>query len=454
MSLLPVSLDDKYAQPHGRVLVSATQALTRLLMEQRVRDQAAGLNTAGYVSGYRGSPLGTLDKALWDAGQHLKTHHVVFRPGVNEDLAATAIWGTQQLDVFEGARYDGVYAMWYGKGPGVERSGDALHHANLAGTAPHGGVVMAVGDDPVCHSSTVPQQSEFALMAAGIPVLAAGTVQEVYDYGLAGLALSRFAGVWVALKLVTDVAESTAVIDIDSPGSRGVIPADFVMPPDGVHLRIPDWPTFQEERLMRYRLPALLAAVRASGLDRVTLASPRPRLGIVAFGKAHEDLRQALLDLGLDDRQAAELGITIYKPALIWPLEPEGLRAFTEGLEELLVVEEGRPMLEGQIKDQLFALPDARRPRVQGKRDFDGRVLFPEHGELTPRAIARVLGARVAQLAPQAAWRKLAGRWVSDEDRTVETGRILERRTRGREVELAGGSFVANLRRLQDAALG
>ena len=209
MSLLPVSLDDKYAQPHGRVLVSATQALTRLLMEQRVRDQAAGLNTAGYVSGYRGSPLGTLDKALWDAGQHLKTHHVVFRPGVNEDLAATAIWGTQQLDVFEGARYDGVYAMWYGKGPGVERSGDALHHANLAGTAPHGGVVMAVGDDPVCHSSTVPQQSEFALMAAGIPVLAAGTVQEVYDYGLAGIALSRFAGVWVALKLVTDIASSS-----------------------------------------------------------------------------------------------------------------------------------------------------------------------------------------------------------------------------------------------------
>jgi indolepyruvate ferredoxin oxidoreductase len=401
MSLLPVSLDDKYTQPHGRVLASATQALTRLLMEQRVRDAAAGLNTAGYVSGYRGSPLGTLDKALWSAGEHLKAHHVLFRPGVNEDLAATAIWGTQQLKVFEGARYDGVYALWYGKGPGVERSGDALHHANLAGTAPHGGVLMAVGDDPVCHSSTVPQQSEFALMAAGIPVLAAGSVQEVYDYGLAGIALSRFAGVWVALKLVTDVAESTAVIDLDSPASRVVIPADFVMPPDGVHLRVPDWPTFQEERLVRYRLPALQAAVRSSGLDRVTLASARPRLGIVAFGKAYEDLRQALLDLGLDDRQAAELGITIYKPALIWPLEPEGLRAFADGLEELLVVEEGRPMLEGQIKNQLFALPDARRPRVLGKRDLDGRVLFPEHGELTPRAIARVLGARLALLAPQ-----------------------------------------------------
>ena len=401
MSLLPVSLDDKYTQPHGRVLVSATQALTRLLMEQRVRDQAAGLNTAGYVSGYRGSPLGTLDKALWSAGEHLKAHHVLFRPGVNEDLAATAIWGTQQLKVFEGARYDGVYAMWYGKGPGVERSGDALHHANLAGTAPYGGVLMAVGDDPVCHSSTVPQQSEFALMAAGIPVLAAGSVQEVYDLGLAGIALSRFAGVWVALKLVTDVAESTAVIDLDSPGSRVVIPADFVMPPDGVHLRVPDWPTFQEERLVRYRLPALQAAVRVSGLDRVTLASPAPRLGIVAFGKAHEDLRQALLDLGLDDRQAAELGISIYKPALIWPLEPEGLRGFADGLEELLVVEEGRPMLEGQIKDLLFALPEARRPRVQGKRDLEGRVLFAEHGELTPRAIARVLGARIAPLAPQ-----------------------------------------------------
>jgi indolepyruvate ferredoxin oxidoreductase len=402
MSLLPVSLDDKYAQPHGRVLVSATQALTRLLLEQRVRDQAAGLNTAGYVSGYRGSPLGALDKALWDAGEHLKAHHVVFRPGVNEDLAATAIWGTQQLAVFEGARYDGVYALWYGKGPGVERSGDALHHANLAGTAPRGGVLMAVGDDPVCHSSTVPQQSEFALMAAGIPVLAAGSVQEVYDLGLAGLALSRFSGVWVGLKLVTDVAESTAVIDLDSPASRVVIPADFVMPPDGVHLRVPDWPTFQEERLMRYRLPALQAAVRASGLDRVTLASPRPRLGIVAFGKAHEDLRQALLDLGLDDRQAAELGVSVYKPALIWPLEPDGLRAFADGNEELLVVEEGRAILEGQIKDLLFALPDARRPRVLGKRDPDGRVLFPDHGELTPRAIARVLGARIAPLAPQA----------------------------------------------------
>jgi indolepyruvate ferredoxin oxidoreductase len=402
MSLLPVSLDDKYAQPHGRVLVSATQALTRLLMEQRVRDQAAGLNTAGYVSGYRGSPLGTLDKALWSAGKHLADHHVLFRPGVNEDLAATAIWGTQQLKVFEGARYDGVYGLWYGKGPGVERSGDALHHANLAGTAPHGGVLMAVGDDPVCHSSTVPQQSEFALMAAGIPVLAAGNVQEVYDYGLAGIALSRFAGVWVALKLVTDVAESTAVIDLDSPGSRIVIPADFVMPPDGVHLRVPDWPTFQEERLMRYRLPALQAAVRAGGLDRVTLASPRPRLGIVAFGKAHEDLRQALLDLGLDDRTAAELGISIYKPALIWPLEPRGASDFAAGLEELLVVEEGRPMLEGQIKDLLFNLPGERRPRVLGKRDEDGRVLFADHGELSPRLVARVLAARIARLAPQA----------------------------------------------------
>ena len=402
MSLLPVSLDDKYAQPHGRVLVSATQALTRLLMEQRVRDLAAGLNTAGYVSGYRGSPLGTLDKALWSAGEHLKAHHVLFRPGVNEDLAATAIWGTQQLKVFEGARYDGVYAMWYGKGPGVERSGDALHHANLAGTAPQGGVLMAVGDDPVCHSSTVPQQSEFALMAAGIPVLAAGSVQEVYDYGLAGLAISRFAGVWVALKLVTDIAESTAVIDLDSPGSRIVIPADFVMPPDGVHLRVPDWPTFQEERLMRYRLPAVQAAVRASGLDRVTLTSPRPRLGIVAFGKAHEDLRQALLDLGLDDRTAAELGVSIYKPALIWPLEPHGASDFAAGLDELLVVEEGRPMLEGQIKDLLFNLPGERRPRVLGKRDADGRVLFSDHGELSPRLVARVLAARIARLAPQA----------------------------------------------------
>jgi len=402
MSLLPVTLDDKYAQPHGRVLVSATQALTRLLMEQRVRDLAAGLNTAGYVSGYRGSPLGTLDKALWDAERHLKAHHVVFRPGVNEDLAATAIWGTQQLKVFEGARYDGVYALWYGKGPGVERSGDALHHANLAGTAPQGGVLMAVGDDPVCHSSTVPQQSEFALMAAGIPVLAAGSVQEVYDYGLAGLAISRFSGVWVALKLVTDIAESTAVIDLDSPGSRVVIPADFVMPPDGVHLRVPDWPTFQEERLMRYRLPAVQAAVRASGLDRVTLASPRPRLGIVAFGKAHEDLRQALLDLGLDDRTAADLGISIYKPALIWPLEPQGVSDFAAGLEELLVVEEGRPILEGQIKDLLFGLPDARRPRVLGKHDLDGRVQFADHGELSPRPIARVLAARLAVLAPQA----------------------------------------------------
>ncbi len=402
MSLLPVTLEDKYVQPHGRVLVSATQALTRLLLEQRTRDLAAGCNTAGYVSGYRGSPLGTLDKALWSAEKHLTEHHVVFRAGVNEDLAATAIWGTQQLAVFEGARYDGVFAMWYGKGPGVERSGDALHHANLAGTSPHGGVLMAVGDDPVCHSSTVPQQSEFALMAAGIPVLAAANIQDVYDFGLAGIAISRFSGVWVALKLVTDVAESSAVIDLDSAASRLVLPADFVMPPDGVHLRVPDWPTFQEERLMRYRLPAVQAAVRASGLDRVTLTSPQPRLGIVAFGKAYEDLRQGLLDLGLDDRTAAQLGITLYKPALIWPLEPQGLRAFAAGLEELLVVEEGRAMLEGQIKDLLFALPDGQRPRVVGKLDEAGRVLFSDFGELSPRAVARVLARRLAPMTPDA----------------------------------------------------
>ncbi len=402
MSLLPVTLEDKYAQPHGRVLVSATQALTRLLLEQRTRDLAAGRNTAGYVSGYRGSPLGTLDKALWSAEKHLTEHHVVFRAGVNEDLAATAIWGTQQLAVFEGARYDGVFAMWYGKGPGVERSGDALHHANLAGTSPHGGVLMAVGDDPVCHSSTVPQQSEFALMAAGIPVLAAANIQDVYDFGLAGIAISRFSGVWVALKLVTDVAESSAVIDLDSAASRLVLPADFVMPPDGVHLRVPDWPTFQEERLMRYRLPAVQAAVRASGLDRVTLTSPQPRLGIVAFGKAYEDLRQGLIDLGLDERRAAQLGVTLYKPALIWPLEPQGLRAFAAGLEELLVVEEGRAMLEGQIKDLLFAVPDGQRPRVVGKRDEAGRVLFSDFGELSPRAVARVLARRLAPMAPDA----------------------------------------------------
>ena len=401
MSLAEIRLDDKYRLATGHLYLTGTQALTRLPMLQHQRDQARGLNTGGFISGYRGSPLGGLDKSLWEARDYLKQHAIHFQPGVNEELAATAVWGSQQTNLFPGAKYDGVFAMWYGKGPGVDRTGDVFKHGNLAGTSPHGGVLVLFGDDPMAKSSTVAHQSEPALIAASIPVFNPASIQEYVDYGLAAFALSRYAGVWVGMKCITDIVEGSASIEVDPARAVFRTPEDFALPPEGVHIRQPDWALDQERRLVRVRLPAVQAFLRANGFDRVTHDVPRRRLGIVASGKSWADLMGAFDQLGLDETTRAALGISVYKPAVVWPLEPEGARAFATGQEELLVIEEKRGLIEEQLARILYD-GDAR-PRLVGKTDELGAPLVAADGELSVREVGRSLVARLCRRARPAA---------------------------------------------------
>jgi indolepyruvate ferredoxin oxidoreductase len=404
MSAAPLSLEDKYTLESGRVFLNGTQALVRLAMIQRSRDLAAGLDTAGFISGYRGSPLGGFDQALWKARKHLESHHVFFTPGVNEELAATAVWGTQQVGLFPGAKYDGVFAMWYGKGPGVDRCGDVFKHANAAGTARHGGVLLIAGDDHACKSSTLPHQSEHAFDAAMIPVLYPTGVQEIIELGLHGFAMSRFSGCYVAFKTISETVDSSASIAIDPASPRIVIPGDVPLPPEGMNIRWPDAPLEQELRLQHDKIYAALAYCRANALNRITIDSPNPRLGIIASGKSYLDVLQALEDLGIDGRHAAEIGIRLFKVCMPWPLEPNGVREFAQGLDEILVVEEKRQLIEYQMKEQLYNWRDDVRPRVIGKYDEHGEWeahraewLLPAAGELTPAMIARVIAARIGK---------------------------------------------------------
>ena len=405
-ALSSVTLDDKYTLEHGRAYMSGIQALVRLPMLQQARDQAAGLNTAGFISGYRGSPLGGLDLALWKAKKHLASHRVVFQPGVNEDLAATAVWGTQQVNLYPSAKYDGVFAMWYGKGPGVDRSADVLKHANSAGSSQHGGVLVLAGDDHACKSSTLAHQSEHIFKACGLPVLFPSNVQEYLDFGLHGWAMSRYSGLWVAMKCVTDVVESSASVDIDPQRTQIVLPSDFILPEGGLNIRWPDPPLVQEARLLDYKWYAALAYVRANKLDRIEIDSPQARFGIITGGKAYLDVRQALVDLGLDDETSSRIGIRLYKVGCVWPLEAQGAHAFARGLQEILVVEEKRQILEYAIKEELYNWPDGQRPRVFGKFDEKdgaggewsvpmGNWLLPAHYELSPALIAKAIATRL-----------------------------------------------------------
>ncbi len=385
---------DADAAPHrpsgARVFLTGSQALVRVLIERAKRDAAAGIRTAGYASGYRGSPLGGLDQEFGRAASALAAHRIAFQPGLNEELAATALWGTQQVGLFDGAKQDGVFGLWYGKGPGVDRAGDAFKHANLAGTSPLGGVLAVAGDDHAAASSTTAHQSEFALADAMMPVLVPANVQEILDLGLAGIALSRFAGCWVALKLAADIAEGAATVQLD----RAVplrAPADFTPPADGLHIRWPDRADAQEARLVGPKMQAAQAFARANGFDRLMADAPAAKRGIVAAGKAWSDLVQALADLGLDEARCQTLGLRLYKVAMVWPLEPLGARRFAAGLDEVLVVEEKRPLIESQLRDLLYDLPDDQRPRVLGKRDGDNQPLLPASGELTPHRIAEVV---------------------------------------------------------------
>ncbi len=387
--LAEVSLADKYEKRTGRIFLTGVQALVRLPLIQRERDRAAGLNTAGFISGYRGSPLGTYDNALWGAKALLEANDITFQPGVNEDLAATALWGTQQVALQDDATVDGVFGIWYGKGPGVDRTTDAFKHANAAGTSKHGGVLVLAGDDHGCQSSTTAHQSEQVLVAAMIPLLNPATVADYLEFGLFGFALSRYSGCWVALKAVAEAVEGSATVDLDHDRVQFVEPVGFEMPPGGLSIRWPDPPLDQEQRLHGPRMDAVRAFARANRIDRVVLDAPDARLGIATTGKAYLDVRQALADLGIDDARARALGIRLYKIGLSWPLEPEGARAFARGLDDILVVEEKRAFVEDQLVRLLYGEP--ARPRIHGKETAAGEPLLPSSGELTPLQVASAI---------------------------------------------------------------
>ena len=413
-ALETVTLDDKYSIDHGRAFMSGVQALVRLPMLQRTRDAIAGLNTAGFISGYRGSPLGGYDQALWAAKKHLAAQNIVFQPGVNEELGATAVWGTQQLDLYpQTNKFDGVFGIWYGKGPGVDRCSDVFKHANMAGTAKHGGVIAIAGDDHVSKSSTAPHQSDHIFKACGLPVFFPSSVQEILDMGLHAFAMSRFSGVWSGMKTIQEVVESSSSVSVDPDRVKIIIPEDFQMPPGGLHIRWPDAPLEQEARLMDYKWYAALSYVRANKLNYNVIAGPNDRFGIIASGKAFNDTRQALADLGLDEDTCHQLGIRLHKVNVVWPLEATITRDFAEGLQEILVVEEKRQVIEYQLKEELYNWRADVRPNVLGKFDEpEGNASGGEWGranpsdnwllrakaDLTPAIIAKAIAKRLTKL--------------------------------------------------------
>ncbi|MEM9278779.1 MAG: indolepyruvate ferredoxin oxidoreductase family protein [Pseudomonadota bacterium] len=393
-----ITLEDKYTATEGKVFMNGTQALVRVPMVQMRRDKEAGLNTGAFISGYRGSPIGAYDFALTQARKHLDKHGVVFQPGLNEDLAATAVWGTQQLQTSPGANKDGVVGFWYGKGPGVDRSGDVLKHANSAGTSPHGGVLAFAGDDHTAKSSTVAHQSDHAFMAAIMPMLFPSSVQEFVELGLLGIAMSRYSGLWVGYKVIADTIETTGVVDLAGEKKQFIIPTDFELPEGGLNLRWPDAILEQDERLQEYKAYAALAFARANNVDQLVYDSKKPRFGIVASGKAFENVREALRQLDIDEKVADEIGLRLYKVRMPWPLEPEGIRKFSEGLEEVLVIEERREVIEHQIKQQLFNWRADVRPRIVGKFDHEDNHILKLNEEMTAGVAVRAISSRLLTL--------------------------------------------------------
>ncbi len=391
---MPVSLDDKYRFTDGRVFLSGTQALVRLPLVQRARDRAAGLNTGGFISGYRGSPLGGYDQELWRAKKLLAAENIIFQPGLNEELGATAVWGSQHVGLRPGATVDGVFGIWYGKGPGLDRAMDVIKHANAAGTTPHGGVLAIVGDDHGAKSSTLPHQSDHNFQAAFVPFLSPSSVHEFVEYGLLGIAMSRFAGTWVGFKATADTVETSATVDLATE-QRSIVLPPFDFPEGGVGIRGNDIWRDEDTRLQRFKGFAAMAFAKANGIDRRVWDTPRPRFGIVTTGKAFADTMEALTELGIDEAIASQIGLRVYKVGMPWPLEPDGIRAFAEGLEEVLVIEEKREFIEHQLRWQLYNWREAVRPRVVGKHDEDGNWLLSPDNELTPGTIAHVIAARI-----------------------------------------------------------
>jgi indolepyruvate ferredoxin oxidoreductase len=394
MALRDVKLDDKYDLGQRRVFVTGFQALVRLCLMQKELDRRNGLNTAGFVTGYRGSPLGGLDSQFLRAKSFLETSDIRFQGGINEDLAATAVWGSQQAELRGEGKYDGVFGMWYGKGPGVDRTGDVFRHANLAGSARHGGVLALMGDDHTAESSTTAHQSEYHFIDVMVPILNPAGVQEVLDYGLYGWAMSRFTGTWVALKTMHETIESTAAIDGGLDRFSIVTPTDFPMPPGGLNIRLNDPILAQEARLHDYKRDAMLAFIRANKLNRIITSGGRePKIGIITTGKSYLDVRQAFDELGIDEVKCNALGIRLFKAGCAWPLSRQELKEFAQGLDLIVVVEEKRSLLEVQVREELYGTPN--QPLCIGKKDEAGNWLFPVKGALDPNEVAICIGERL-----------------------------------------------------------
>jgi indolepyruvate ferredoxin oxidoreductase len=398
MTKSATTLDDKYLQDGGRVFISSNQALVRLPLDQARRDAARGLKTAGYISGYRGSPLGVYDVALWGAQTLLDQHHIRFVPGLNEELALSGIRGTQELNWFGASQFEGVFGLWYGKGIGVDRACESLKLANFEGTSASGGVLVVAGDDHGGKSSDSAHQSEHTLIAAMVPVLYPATIGEIIEFGLFGWAMSRYSGCYVGLKCITDTLDLTAEVELPDPFREYRTPADIALPAEGLNLRPNLPPLVEEDWLVNKRLPAAQAFARANSIDRIIIDGAKRELAIVTAGKAYLDVRQALADLGLDEARCRQLGIRVYKPGLIWPLEPQGLLAFAQGSRAVLVVEEKRALIEEQVARHLYDLPDAQRPRIAGKRDLRGAPLLPAAGELSVPQVREAICQLLLQL--------------------------------------------------------
>src|SRR5215469_4180490 len=412
MSLKPVRLDDKYDLAQERVFVTGYQALVRLCLMQKERDRRAGLNTAGYVTGYRGSPLGGLDQQFQRAQAPLRAADIVFQAGINEELAATALWGTQQAELRHEGKFDGVFGIWYGKGPGVDRTGDVFRHANFAGSSRHGGVLALMGDDHTAESSTTAHQSEYHFIDVMIPILNPAGVQEIIDYGLYGWAMSRFTGAWVALKCMHETVESSAVVDGRLERVNIVIPDDFAMPEGGLNIRLRDSVLGMEARLHDYKRDAMLAFVRANKLNRyITSGGRRPKIGVITVGKSYLDVRQALDELGIDEPRCNALGLRLYKIGCPWPISQRDLKEFAAGLDLIIVVEEKRSLIEVQVREELYGT--ANQPACIGKKDEQGNWLLPVKGALDPNEVAICIGERILN-------------YVTDEDLKGRVARLKE----------------------------
>ncbi|MBM3387245.1 MAG: pyruvate ferredoxin oxidoreductase, partial [Betaproteobacteria bacterium] len=387
------TLHDTLWAPQGAVLLSGTQALVRLMLMQRAHDAQQGWNTRGFISGYRGSPLGMLDQVIWKQGDRLQQAGIEFAPAINEELGATQVLGTQRVESDPQRTVEGVFGLWYGKGPGVDRAGDALKHGHAYGASPHGGVLVVAGDDHGCVSSSMPHQSEQAFQSWHMPIVAPADVSELLSFGLYGFALSRYSGAWVGMTALSEVVESSATVDLEAIAAQTAewkAPHEVQHlsghqpPADGLHYRWPDLPSLRIESRLHDKLAAVAAFARINRIDRTVIDSPQARIGIVSVGKAHHDLMEVFRRLGLDNTALAGAGVRLLKLGLAYPIERLGLQAFAQGLDEILVVEEKAPIVEQQLRDLFYNAPASERPRILGKRDAQGAPLISALGELRP----------------------------------------------------------------------